>query len=162
MYRRAGGPLPTATPRRRRGVIGSRGDSPTPEWGEARASPGHPRAPEGGALLALGKQKAVHEGRFQRPGRTPDEDDMAARDAAAEASVQAHHVGGNLVRGLRQRWNPSRPRQETARCERLVDDKMLSRQSPEDARTAKNRSPDLHTDPCTSSFGRWSWGTVSD
>src|SRR2546429_5654410 len=67
---------------------------------------------------------------------------MTARDAAAEASVQAHHVGGNLVRSLRQRWNPSRPHQEPARCERLVDDKMLSRQSPEDARPTKTKIPE--------------------
>src|SRR6266550_3953565 len=69
---------------------------------------------------------------------------MAARDAAAEASVQAHHVGRNLVRSLRQRRNPSRPRQETAKCERLAHDKMLSRQSPEDARTAKSRFQVAH------------------
>src|SRR5438132_7607031 len=130
---------------------------------ERRAALFHGQVEPGrGALLRLMEEDAVHERRFQGTGRTPDEDDVAARDAAAEASVQAHHVGGNLVRSLRQRWNPSRPRQETARCERLADVKMLSRQSPEDARTAKSRIPELHTDPCTSSFGRWSWGTVSD
>src|SRR5437667_5963759 len=83
---------------------------------------------------------------------------MAARDAAAEPSVQAHHIGGNLVRSLRQRWNPSRPRQETARCERLADVKMLSRQSPEDARTERSRFSEVHTDPSASSFRGWSRG----
>src|SRR5207249_11484344 len=79
---------------------------------------------------------------------------MAARDAAAEPSVQAHHIGGNLVRSLRQRWNPSRPRQETARCERLADDKMLSRQSPEDACPTRTRTSTVHPD-ADESLLRW-------
>src|SRR5437773_7472827 len=110
--------------------------------------------PGGGPLLRLVEQDAVHEGRFQGTGRPPDEDDMAARDAAIEASVQAHHVGGNLVRSLRQRWNPSRPRQETARCERLADVKMLSRQSPEDACPTKTRTSSVHPD-ADGSLLRW-------
>src|SRR5438874_8836929 len=114
--------------------------------------------PRGGTFLRLMEQDAVHEGRFQGTGRPPDEDDMAARDAAAEASVQAHHVGRNLVRSLRQRRNPSRPRQETAKCERLADDKMLSRQSPEDACPTKTKITEGHTDPSASSFGGWSRG----
>src|SRR5207249_9764070 len=60
-----------------------------------------------GALLRLVEQDAVYERGLEGAGRPGDEDDLAARDAAAQPSVQAHDVGRNLVRGLGQRGNPS-------------------------------------------------------
>src|SRR5947199_413321 len=137
MYRRTDVLMPTSTSRSRRWMIVSARNSSTPKWAKAVASRGisetrhvlrvarvhpgrghlrdegraallHGQVQAGrGALLRLVEQDAVHERGLEGAGRPGDKDDLAARDAAAQPSVQAHDVGRNLVRGLGQRGNPS-------------------------------------------------------
>src|SRR5437867_1838366 len=63
----------------------------------------------GPVLLRLVEEDAVHERRLQRARRSRHQDDVSARDPAAEAIVQAHDIRGNLVCRLRQDGTPSRP-----------------------------------------------------
>src|SRR2546422_1313292 len=61
----------------------------------------------GAVFLRLVEEDAVDERRFQGTGRSGHQDDVTARDSAAQTVVQADDVGGNLVGGLGQRGTPS-------------------------------------------------------
>src|SRR5205807_752254 len=91
------------------------------------------------------------------PRLFPDLLDLPPQRAYVD-HMDALRLAGILVRSLRQRWTPIHPREETARCDRLADDKMLSRQSPEDTCPTKTKIPEGHTEPSASSFGGWSRG----